>query len=263
VLGADGLMRIDPATNAVVARIAGPDAYSGSVLVADGSVWYSSYGRSVVVRVDPATNQIAAVIPVDPGPEGLAANAGTIWVASHYGWTVDRIDTATNAVTARIPVAPHQDCCGPQGIATAPGAIWVAIPALGKVARIDPSTNAVVALIPANGACGEVAADSAAAWVTASSCGGPSVVRVNAQTNAVDVRGIDGVYVTSDAVVANGSVYVGSNAPVEGVVRVDPVTGKVTGQILLPGTIRVTLAYGDGALWVRSRTAVVRVNLNG
>jgi streptogramin lyase len=260
-----GLLRIDPTTNSVVARIAGPDALSGAVIVADGSVWYSSYGKSVVVRIDPTTNQIVSTIPVDPGPEGLAATPGAIWVASHYGWAVDRIDTATDTVAARIPVAPHQDCCGPQGIAATPGAIWTGIPALGKVARIDPARNAVVALIPAGSACGDLAADASGVWVTGSGCGGPAVIRIDATTNAVTVRGVGDVFRASGVAFANGSLYIGSDAAIQGVVRVDPATGKVTGEVAIEDDLRTwtpTLAYGAGALWVRGSTSVTRLNLD-
>jgi virginiamycin B lyase len=258
-----GLIRIDPTTNSVVARIAGPDAYSGAVIVADGSVWYSSYGKSVVVRVDPTTNKIVSTISVDPGAEGLAATPGAIWVASHYGWTVDRIDTATNTVVARIPVAPHQNCCGPQGIAATSNAVWTGIPAIGKVARIDPATNSVVALIPAGSACGDLAADASGVWVT-SGCGGPAVIHIDSATNAIATT-VGDVYSSSGVAIVNGAVYVGSELGIQGVVRVDPATGKVTGAATINdpfrGWIR-TLAYGAGALWVRGSNSVTRLNLD-
>jgi hypothetical protein len=145
-----GLVRIDPGTNAVIARVPGPSAYGG-IVFSDGAVWYSSWDAGAVLRVDPATNAIVATIPVPAGPEELAALPGSVWVASHYDWSASRIDTSANRVvaTVRMP-GEYPGCCGPQGIAAGEGGVWVAVPGLGGtnlVVRIDPVTNAVSAVI--------------------------------------------------------------------------------------------------------------------
>jgi streptogramin lyase len=124
-----GLVRIDPATNAVIARVPGPSAYGGIVFV-DGAVWYSSWDAGAVLRVDPTTNAIVATIPVPAGPEELAALPGSVWVASQYDWSASRIDTATNRVvaTVRMP-GEYPGCCGLQGIAAGRAASGSPFPA--------------------------------------------------------------------------------------------------------------------------------------
>ena len=59
------LVRVDPATDQVVARIAvGPAAVR--VAAGDGSVWVlrSSPNSSDLVQVDPATNRVARTVPL-------------------------------------------------------------------------------------------------------------------------------------------------------------------------------------------------------
>jgi YVTN family beta-propeller protein len=266
VADSHGLVRIDPATNAVAARIAGPPGGDG-VVFADGSAWYDSWEGGSVSRVDPQTNAIVATIPVGGGPEGMTVTPGSIWVASHYGWAVDRIDTTTNAVVAIPMHGPPPPCCGPQEIAATPTGIWVGVPSTSHVVRIDPRTNTVVAEISAGVSCGGLAADSSAVWITNGGCGGRSIAKIDPATNAIAFSGVIGdMVVATDPVLAGGSVYFRVQAVTSGVERVDPATDKVTGSLEipnLPSDDAGFLAYGAGALWVRSPGYVTRVQLSG
>lgn len=267
VADSHGLVRIDPATNTVVARIAGAPG-SDSVVFADGSVWYDSWEGGTVSRVDPKTNTIVATIPVGGGPEGMTVTQGSIWVASHYSWAVDRIDTATNSVIATIHMpgaaAPAN---GPQEIAATPTGVWVGLPATNHVIRIDPQTNAVAAEISAGVSCGGLAADASAVWITNSGCGGRSIATIDPATNKVTFSGVIGdMVIATDPVIAGGSVYFRVQSITSGVERVDPATDKVTGSLEmpnLPSDDAGFLAYGAGSLWVRSPAQVTRVQLSG
>ena len=68
------LMRIDPARNAVVARIKvyPPEA----VAAGDGGVWLSNPSDDTVTRIDPATNKVTATIHVGPQSRGHRRLAG-------------------------------------------------------------------------------------------------------------------------------------------------------------------------------------------
>jgi streptogramin lyase len=265
-----GLVRIDPATNAVIARVPGPSGYGG-IVFGDGAVWYSSWDAGAVLRVDPATNAIVATVPVPAGPEELAALPGSVWVASHYDWSASRIDTATNRVvaTVRMP-GEYPGCCGPQGIAAGEGGVWVAVPGLGGtnlVVRIDPVTNAVSAAIGGTTqTCGPVLAAAGAVWVTNAGCGGPGVARIDPATNGVVVRGIGDMIRVTDAVAVNGSVYFRVSVVTDGIERVDPATNTVTGILEirgLPAFGAGRLAYGAGSLWARAPARILRVQLTG
>jgi streptogramin lyase len=129
------------------------------IAVGYGSVWVRL--RSVVYRVDIATNRVVARIPV-PGARELyhtevATGEGSVWTSNIGAGSVSRIDPTTSKIVATIPVwqtnrctddAPEAECSSPIGIAFTPGAVWVALHHLWKVAQIDPATNEVVATVP-------------------------------------------------------------------------------------------------------------------
>ena len=134
------LMRIDPARNAVVARIkvSPPEAAAAG----DGAVWLTYPSNDTVSRIDPATNKVTASIHVGPQPDGIAISPGAVWVANAGGPSVSRIDPATNRVVATIRVGPKRVCCAEHMSLTATGGtLWVAVPNANEIVRIDPTTN--------------------------------------------------------------------------------------------------------------------------
>jgi len=85
------LMRIDPARNAIVARI---KVHSPEALAAgDRGIWLSNPSLNTVTRVDPATNTVTATIPVGPQPQGIAVSPGAVWVVNAGGPSLSRIDS--------------------------------------------------------------------------------------------------------------------------------------------------------------------------
>jgi streptogramin lyase len=112
------------------------------VLIGEHAVWVASTGPFAVVRIDPATNQIAAVVPV-PGEacSGLAFGFGSVWVpvcGIHAGLV--RIDANANRVSAILPQAPD----GPEGgIACSDDSVWMVTGNRGTLIRIDPVHNTV------------------------------------------------------------------------------------------------------------------------
>jgi YVTN family beta-propeller protein len=91
-------------------------ASCGEAAAGDGGVWVSVVPDDVVVRVDPATDTVAATIPVGRQPEGIAVTPGAVWVANRGDPSVSRIDPATNQVVATIRVAPSERLLlGPHG----------------------------------------------------------------------------------------------------------------------------------------------------
>jgi streptogramin lyase len=112
------------------------------VLIGEDAVWVASTGPFAVVRIDPATNQIVAVIPV-PGEacSGLALGFGSVWIpicGKHAGLV--RIDAGANKVSAILPQAPS----GPEGgIASSDDSVWMVTGKTGTLIRIDPVYNTV------------------------------------------------------------------------------------------------------------------------
>lgn len=132
VHGGGQLVRIDPATNRVVARL--PLDQATGVVGAFESVWAT--GSDGVIRVDPATNAVVARISL-PMAGWTAAGKDAVWVTTPTG--VSRIDPATNTVTASVAIP------GPVGDpAVVAGKVWVPRIRAGRVAIVDPAANVVV-----------------------------------------------------------------------------------------------------------------------
>jgi DNA-binding beta-propeller fold protein YncE len=142
------VVRIDPHTNAVVARVSVPGLSATSLdtdlpWMAAGAngIWVSA-GRSVA-RIDPTTNRLVAVIPI-VGVESrtwsfVAASDNAVWVVgprrdgSARLW---RIDPATNAVVGELLLSKTSSV---EGLAVGEGAVWVSLFDTNKVLRIAPS----------------------------------------------------------------------------------------------------------------------------
>ena len=216
------------------------------MVLIDGSVWVSNSPQSIVYRIDQATNQVVARIPVNGKPcSNLSAGFGSLWVPL-CGDTpgLARIDLKTNAVTHTLPFAPP-DSEG--GIAVSTDSVWMVVDKEGTLVRIDPNTNAVRAKI-------KVPAESFNPWFA------DGIVWVTSPTTN-ELLAVDPA---KDAVVATipvgptprfltpggGSIWT-LNQGDGSVTRVDTKTRKViaTIQAGLPGR-GGELCYDFGAIWI-------------
>ena len=265
--------RIDPANNAVIARIALPTSGFSWVATGEGGVWVllaegglepAASQRSKLVRIDPRTNRVAAVVDVGPAatrPAPLTVADGAVWATNFATSTVSRIDPATNRVTARIRTTPQpqrEERGHPSGIAVTPGAVWVMNHREGTLVRIDPRTGAIAASIPTQD--GRVAAGAGSIWVA--SAGGITVDRIDPATNAV-VATVSGCSETHDVAVRKNVVLVTGAA---GVCLIDATTNGFSGSI--PLSHGASMPFGvtfsdDTTAWVSDAggRAVVRVHV--
>lgn len=247
-----GVVKIDPMTSAIVdtfATATPSQTEAPAVAAGDGGVWLTNWNNNTVTRLDPATGQTVATIPVGEAPGGIAVAPGAVWVANHHSDSLSRIDPTTNSVVATVTLgsAPRN---GPQGIAATSDAVWSAVPNLNGLVRIDPFTNGLTATIPTGQECGSVAADSDAVWVAAG-CGPSLVTRIDPDTNKIVATVTVGASARSVAV-GLGSVWV---ATTRGLDRIDPRTNKLIGELHVPGQAADDLdigVFGDLAISNRS-----------
>jgi YVTN family beta-propeller protein len=260
------LMRIDPARNAIAARI--KVGVPAAVAAAEGGVWLSNQSYNTVTRIDPATNT-RTTIRVGPSPEGIAVSPGAVWVANAGranagGPSVSRIDPATNRVVATIPVGPKSDSGAEYtNLVASPRAVWVALPNGDSIVRIDPATNRVVKTVQVGfQPCGFLAADATDVWVTPAGCGGgnaPSTVtnlvaRVDSRTNKV-TRLADAA--PAGIVAAFGTVWVATGAG--NVDQIGPHSGRLVARLHIGGGPG-QLGVGFGSIWLdHASGGVVRI----
>jgi virginiamycin B lyase len=131
----NGVTRLDPATGAAVARIVLDVPGVTEIAVSDDAVWVTDKIGGTVTRIDPATNEVVAIIKTGSGAHHMAIDEHGVWIANYRANTVSRIDPATNRVVATI------DHVGSGvGITTDGEAVYVSTQYQG-ISRIDPATN--------------------------------------------------------------------------------------------------------------------------
>jgi virginiamycin B lyase len=251
------LMRIDPARNAVVARITVKPVHAcppfpascGEAAAGDGSVWVSLVPDNMVERIDPQTNTVTEKIAVGPQPEGIAVSPGAVWVANRGDPSLSRIDPATNRVVATIPVGPASACCSDHMAVTAGGgAVWVTVPNLDAVVRIDPATNRVAATIRLSGhPCAFLVADARAVWAAGDHC--TSVVtRIDLSTNA-PTGAVKGLRTPIGLGLGFRSLWV-ADLDSQAIYRINPRTNRIVARLPVGG-YPVRVAVGFGSVWIR------------
>jgi hypothetical protein len=250
-----------PPTARVAAEIpVGP--YPRAIAVGEGSVWVAVRGEKssegVVVRIDPATNEVVARIPVDavPGWEigggGLAVDDGSVWVAGAAGGdggVIDRIDTASNRVVDSIHVDGR-----PADVATfASGFVWVLLrgdPDSPRVLEIDVSTHDIVSETDLAGAYGRrlINAGGQMFAMVAAPTGGPAddslLYRLDPWTGRV--QGVLDLHAYAPVA---GSVTQLWAATGDALVRIDPETDRPLGDPVPVSNTGDALAVGDGGIW--------------
>jgi len=139
------VVRIDVASNRVVARIKTKGSSPLGIAFGAGSIWVANRNSASVVRINPKTNKPrkGKTIRVGSGPYAIASGAGSMWVTNEGSGTLSRINPARNRVTKTIRVGG-----GPNGIVVAFGSVWIADYGGGQVIRLDPRTNRVTGRVP-------------------------------------------------------------------------------------------------------------------
>jgi streptogramin lyase len=170
VLSDKALLRVDPATNHVVAtrrlpRASGPGRWSHLEIAANTVFVCSCSSPGNVIRLDPAMSSVVTVhrIPVWE----LAAGEGALWAIT--GWeldTIERINPTTNAVVGTTPLGRIGETHGWRySLAVGAGAIWVSAPT--SLWRIDSTTKRYMGSVPLGHSAenSSVATGEGAVWV--------------------------------------------------------------------------------------------------
>lgn len=131
------LLRVDPATDRIVARAAVGVRSLHAISVGEGGVWVSDLLANEVVEFDPTTLRRVRRIDVG-GPTAIALGGGSLWVCGTVDNAVWRLDERGGYHSRHlIPVGRN-----PVALAYGEGAAWAAL-GDGTLVRIDAHTNAV------------------------------------------------------------------------------------------------------------------------
>jgi DNA-binding beta-propeller fold protein YncE len=134
------VLRIDPATNSVTARIPFAKIQAtacGDLAGDDAALWVVSGGCNgrLLVRIDPRTNQVVKQIALGAFAQDVALGFGSVWVTTNgpFGNAalsgLNRINPATSKVAARThlpaPQVLESGATAPLALAVGAGSIWV------------------------------------------------------------------------------------------------------------------------------------------
>ncbi|MGH2652128.1 MAG: hypothetical protein ACRDHK_13080, partial [Actinomycetota bacterium] len=280
--GPDTVLRIDPETDEIVATISvdavpGWEVGGAGMTIGAGSVWVTGSVEdpsdppigidAVLVRIDPASNQVSATIPLGGGEGGdVVVDDSGVWVAvgdEEQGELV-RVDPSTNQVVARIPIPyktePYQDL---RQVVAADGFILVNQPTFenGGAANtaVDAATNQVLATaiiqVPEDldSSIGPLVAWNGELWAG----NGYQLVRIDprtgqllGETGQLPEALAAGLLVADD----RGLWFLGYNGRTGGGPRTlslfDPETGGVQTFVDVPGIAPNAIAVGRQSVWV-------------
>ena len=179
---------------------------------------------ATLVRIDPDTEKIAAVVPINgvpfqfTGPVDVAAGGKFVWVYDWNDHTLRAVDSRTNTVKRIV-----------------------------SIGGFPPGTG------------NALAADSGGAWALSSKEGSGVLTRASwgyefPKDFRLDYRPL--------AVAAGaGAVWVAASSPTaEVVLRIDPATGKVLHTVKLPGAEIRSIAVGEGAIWTLQSGTITRLD---
>jgi hypothetical protein len=238
--------------------------FTSAMAAGAGALWV--VGSDEVIRIDPATDKVAARVPVratGSGPAAVAVGAGAVWVPVAVPGALLGIDPDHDKVTARISLGGPLR--GAMSVAATRDTVWVACcgeadagartPG-GRLLRVDPVRKRVVADIALPAAPVAVAADSSAAWVATA---GGQVLMVSQKRNRVAATIEAGGPLGFSQTIAVGAGGVWLAEPFdEQVVRIDPRTRRVMARI--PAGAVTGLAVTGDVVWALSSLGLVRVD---
>jgi DNA-binding beta-propeller fold protein YncE len=128
-----GVLRIDPASNRVVGRVAlAAGSRVEAITATAGAVWAVDTGDGHLLRLDPGSGRVGLAVPA-PVPRGIGVGDAGAWAIVTNDRTLARVDERAGRLRARVPAEVVRDV---RGIAVGPGALWVTTG--NQVVRLDP-----------------------------------------------------------------------------------------------------------------------------
>ena len=245
------ILRVDPATGAVRARIRFPTAVQiGAVATGLGAVWALDDRQGMLYRVDPSRNAVVRSVPLATSRAyNVWTGAGSVWVVDDASGELMRIDPG-GGVVDRIAVGD-----GPSDLVFAGDTLWVVDHRDRGLVRVDAATRAVTGLTTLPGDAPErMVRAGGFLWITGR---GTDLFRVDETTGAVletidvDASGIDLVAAGDSVWVPTRSAAVDASGlpTMARLVRVR--AGSASGVTTPSGRVDVNGLIGDGdSVWL-------------
>jgi virginiamycin B lyase len=237
------VVRIDPATNKIVASIRIPGEACSGLASRFGSIWVPICGKKpALVRIDEAKNAISDILPTAPAaPEGgIAASDDSVWLVADKNGTLLRIDPSTNRVRQKIPIPS-----GSYNPIFSDGTVWITGIEKNVLTAVDASSGKVVESITVGPKPRFLTAGAGSIWTLNQGDGTISRVDENSRKLVITISvGIPGT---------GGDVAYGANSVWLSVfdvplTRIDATSNRVVKQWVGKGGD--SLRIGFDSLWI-------------
>ena len=211
-----------------------------------GSVWVGLCGTPSLVRIDPATGDVQATIPLpvtDLHEESsVAAGEGGVFLVAKSENQIVKVDPSTNDVAAVFDVPP-----GATAARAGFGSLWVSSHANDVVSRLDPATGELLATIDVGDGPRFLAIGADGVWVMNQAGGSLSKIDPTTDTVVATVQVNDGPIEFGDIAAGGGSVWTRISDHL--LARVDESSNQVT-QFYDPASGSGSVAADDEAVWL-------------
>jgi len=237
------LVRLDPSSRTVSARVATGSVQLGSVFVGSGgAVWTGDFGGGALLRIDPVSGTVAARVALGGRPTAIAADpTGELWVGNLDGG----LARVSAAGTRLDPVSfPGGTSC----LLFAASGLWVGTQA-GSLVQLDAAAGTTLGSVTIGADVDAIADTPGGLWVT--TFDGRAALVDPAQRRIVRRVQLPGR--GSGVAYADGGVYV-SVYDRGLVLRLDARTGAVTRAIHTGAQPRESVVLGS-TLWVVDQAA--------
>jgi virginiamycin B lyase len=240
------IVRINPRTNIVQARIAVGQEPCYGIGIGATYAWVLNCKSQTLTRIDPVRNKVNRTVAVSIAPEGegsIAVAGSTVWFVSNkdgHSSTLANVD-ARGRSGKTVPVGTDSAV-----VAAAFGSIWVTSSGEAKVYRIDPAQHRVIATISVPAMPRFTTAGAGSLWVLNQSDG--SVSRIDPGLNKV-VATIQVKVPGAGGDIAYGGGYIWVAAAGTPLSKIDPRTNSVVVQY---GNYKGADAvrFGAGSIWI-------------
>jgi virginiamycin B lyase len=237
------IVRIDPATNKIVARVAISGEACSGLAFGFESVWVPICGnKPALVRIDAAKNTISATLPIAPaGPEGgVTAGGDSVWMVSDNNGTLFRVDPSTDSVRQTVLIPP-----GSFNPVFSGGTVWITGMESNILTAVDATSGKVLESIPVGSKPRFLAAGAGSIWTLNQGDGTVSRVDERSRTLVATIQaGIPGT---------GGDIDYGADSVWTSVfevplTRIDAKANRVTRQWV--GRGGDSLRFGFDSLWI-------------
>jgi YVTN family beta-propeller protein len=238
------VVRINPKTNAIEARIKVGEEPCYGIGIGESHVWALNCKSQNLIRIRPQDNTVDQVNSVQIAPHGeggIAVVKEAVWYVSNQDGHSSTLLELNGQTTEAVNVGTDSAV-----VNSAFGSIWVTSTGEGKIYRVDPKQHKVVATIPVPASPRFTTIGERSVWVLSQSDG--SVSRIDPATNKV-IANIPANVPGAGGDIASGGGYIWVAASGTPLMRINPKTNKVVDQY---GNYKGAdaIRFGFGAVWV-------------